>query len=70
MDIMFAFFKMPFYPSHCLLSVKMTLWSKRLILWKSATLIPNPKIIQIRLIFVLCGQADICQIAFFVVPFL
>ena len=48
----------------------MTLWIKRLILWKSAYLIRNPKIIQIRFILVLRSQAGICQIAFFVVPFL
>lgn len=33
-------------------------------------LISNPKIIQILLILVLRSQAGICQIAFFVVPFL
>ena len=33
-------------------------------------LISNPKIIQIRFILILCSQAGIGQIAFFVVPFL
>ena len=32
-------------------------------------LIYNSKIIQIRLILILCGQTGICQIAFFIVPF-
>ena len=32
-------------------------------------LICNSKIIQIRLILILCGQTGICQIAFFIVPF-
>ena len=41
-----------------------------MILWKSACLIPDPEIIQIRFILVLCGQAGISQIALFVVPFL
>ena len=67
---LFAFFKMLFYPLHCLQSIKMTLWSKRLILWKLACLILNSKIIQIRFILILYGQTGICQIAFFVVPFL
>ena len=61
---------MPFYPFHCLQSVKLTLWVKHLTLCKSACLIPNPKIIQICFIFVLCCQTDICQITLFVVPFL
>jgi len=33
-------------------------------------LIRNPKIIQICFIFILCCQTGICQISFFVVPFL
>ena len=32
-------------------------------------LICNSKIIQIRLILILCGQTGICQITFFFVPF-
>ena len=40
------------------------------IVWKSARLIFNPKIIQICFIFILCCQTGICQITFFVVPFL
>ena len=40
------------------------------IVWKLAHLIFNPKIIQIRLILILCCQTGIGQITFFVVPFL
>ena len=40
------------------------------IVWKLARLIFNPKIIQIRLILILCCQTGIGQITFFVVPFL
>ena len=40
------------------------------IVWKSARLIFNPKIIQICFIFILCCQTGICQTTFFVVPFL
>ena len=36
---------------------------------KMQCLICNSKIIQIRLILILCCQTDICQIAFFIVPF-
>ena len=36
---------------------------------KMQCLICNSKIIQIRLILILCGQTDICQITFFIVPF-
>ena len=36
---------------------------------KMQCLICNSKIIQIRLILILCGQTGICQIAFFIVPF-
>lgn len=36
---------------------------------KMQCLICNSKIIQIRLILILCGQTGICQITFFIVPF-
>ena len=51
---------------------KVSIWHFGIIFWhfRNHVLIINPKIIQIRFILVLCDQAGICQIAFFVVPFL
>ena len=50
--------------NHFLSTVFLTIsYCFKLILWVS--FIPNSKVIQIRFIFILCGQTGICQIAFF-----